>query len=160
MKPTRASLLIGIAVCALAVGLAMAWLTDGWTGRVVSVPPLASGAIWLLAIALGAWTYLLRPRLRREPGTKPVPAIAAARTAALAMAASRTGALIAGLYAGIGIGSARAIGTPAGEATFWASVVAAAGALALILIALWLESICRIPVRPDDDPRGLGSRHD
>jgi high-affinity Fe2+/Pb2+ permease len=72
------------------------------------------------------------------------------------MAASRTGALVAGLYAGIGIGSAGAMGTPAGQATFWTSVVAAAGALALILIALWLESICRIPVRPDDEPRGLG----
>jgi hypothetical protein len=76
------------------------------------------------------------------------------------MAASRTGAVVAGLYAGIGIGSAGAIGTPAGEATFWACVVAAAGALALVIIALWLESICRIPVHPDDDARGLGSRHD
>jgi hypothetical protein len=66
------------------------------------------------------------------------------------MAASRTGALVAGIYAGIGIGTASALQTPAGAATFWASVVAAGGALALILIALWLESICRIKVRPDD----------
>ena len=150
MKPTRAGLLVAIGVCALAVGLGLAWLSDGWTGRVISVPWLASGAIWLLAIALGVWTYLLRPRLRRDPGTRPVPAIAAARTAALAMAASRTGALVAGIYAGIGIGTASALQTPAGAATFWASVVAAGGALALILIALWLESICRIKVRPDD----------
>lgn len=150
MRPTRTGLLLALGICALAVGLGLSWLSDGWTGRVISVPWLASGAIWLLAMALGAWTYLLRPRLRREPGTKPVPALAAARTAALAMAASRTGALVAGLYAGIGIGSAASLQTPAGAATFWASVVAAGGALALILVALWLESICRIPVRPDD----------
>ncbi len=152
MKPTRVGFLIAIGVCALAVGLGLSWVSAGWTGRVVSVPWLASGAIWLLAIALGAWTYLLRPRLRRDPGTTPVPALAAARTAALAMAASRTGALVAGIYAGIGIGAASSLQTPAGAASFWASVVAAGGALALILAALWLESICRIPIRPDDQP--------
>lgn len=154
MKPTRPGLLIAIAVCALAVGLGASWLSEGWTGRVISVPPLASGAIWLLALALGTWTYLLRPRLRRAPGTKPVPALAAARTAALSMAASRTGAVVAGLYAGIGLGSANSLQTPAGAQSFWASVVAAGGALALILVALWLESCCRLPVRPDDQSRG------
>ncbi|MFM1916793.1 MAG: hypothetical protein RJB01_308 [Actinomycetota bacterium] len=154
MKPTRPSLIIAIAVVGIALGWGFAVIVAGQTGRSVPVPVLAGAALWLLAIAMGAWTWFLRPRLRRDPGAKPVEPIAAARTAAFAMAASRTAAVVGGLYAGIAIASLGALGSPAGAQAVLAGLLAATGAVALAGISLWLESMCRLP--EDQDPPGSG----
>jgi hypothetical protein len=76
--------------------------------------------------------------------------LVAARTAALALAASRIGALVAGFYAGIAAGMATKLATTSGLQIFWAATAAALGGLALVAAALWLEHICRLPVGPDD----------
>lgn len=80
----------------------------------------------------------------------PMPPVVAARTAALSMAASRGGALVAGSYAGVAIGMVPSIAIPTGGATFWSATFASLGALALVVAALWLEHICRLPIGPDD----------
>ena len=73
----------------------------------------------------------------------------AARTAALAMAASRAGSLVLGFYAGVALASLPHRDTPAGMTKTWASAASAVGALALVAAALWLEFLCRLPL--DDD---------
>lgn len=155
MKPTSIPFLIAIAVIGVAVGWALVEIVSGQTGRSIPVPLLAGTAIWLLAIALAAWTWFLRPRLRKDPGTTPVPPIAAARTAALAMAASRTGAVVAGIYAGIAVATVTALSTPAGASSFSSAVLAATGSIVLAGGALWLEGLCRIP-EDDDSDNGAG----
>jgi heme A synthase len=80
-----------------------------------------------------------------------MPPLVAARSAALAMAASRIGALVAGFYAGIAIGIIPSIGTPSGSSTFWAASLASLGAALLVAAALWLEHVCRLPIGPPDD---------
>lgn len=151
MKPTRIPLLVAIAIVGVAVGWGLVEIVTGQTGRAVPVPLLAGTAIWLLAIALAAWTWFLRPRLRKEPGSIPVPPLAAARTAAFAMAASRTGAVVAGIYAGIAVATVSALATPAGASAFTSALLASTGSIVLAAAALWLEALCRLPENDEDD---------
>jgi hypothetical protein len=153
MKPTRIRLLVAIAILAAAVGWGVVQVVDSWFGRLVPVPWLAAAALWLLAGAVLYWTVSSRPRLQRRPGAKPMPPLVAARSAALGMAASRIGALVAGFYAGIAIGMAPNLGTPSGAQTFWAATAAAVGAVGLAAAGLWLEHVCRLPVGPPDGPQ-------
>lgn len=157
MKPTSIRVLVAIGVISAAIGWGLATLVDGQSGRVVPVPWLAAATLWLLALALTAWTLTSRPRLLRRPGARPMPPVLAARTAALAMAASRTGALLGGLYAGIAVGSIGQRMTPAGQSTLISATAAVIGALALTVIAVWLECLCRLPVSgKDEPPTGVG----
>lgn len=155
MKPTKVRLLLTLAVLAGAIGWGAVSLIQGQSGRILPVPWLAASTMWILALALGIWTLLARPRLQRRPGTKPLPPIVAARTAALAMAASRTGSLVGGFYLGVALAALPARFTAAGIDTLWAASGTAAGSLLLVVAALWLEHICRLPIDEDD---GLGAR--
>ena len=80
---------------------------------------------------------------------------AAARTAALAMAASRTGAVVAGIYAGIAAATVNSLSTPAGLSAFSSAVLASTGSVVLAAAALWLEGLCRLP-EDDKDDDGAG----
>jgi ABC-type thiamin/hydroxymethylpyrimidine transport system permease subunit len=152
MQPTRMRLLVGIAVISGAVGWGLVRIVDSWSGRLVAVPWLAAGSLWLVAGAVAYWAWSSKPRLQRRPGSKPMDPIVAARSAALAMAASRIGALVTGLYGGIAIAMLGKLTTESGLRTFWAAGVATLGALALTIAALWLEHVCRLPVGPGDPP--------
>jgi hypothetical protein len=150
MQPTRLRLLAGVGVISAAFGWGVVQIVDAWFGRLVPVPWLAAGALWLVAGAVAYWAFTSRPRLQHRPGAKPLPPLVAARTAALALAASRIGALVAGFYAGIAAGMTTKLATASGLQIFWAATAAALGGLALVAAALWLEHICRLPVGPDD----------
>jgi len=149
MGTTRLRLLIALAVIAAVLGYAVVTIVAGRSGQVLQVPWLAAATLWVLALALLIWALLSRPRLQRKPGAKPMPPLMAARTAALAMAASRAGALVTGFYGGVALASLPHRDTPAGMTTTWASAASAVGALLLVAAALWLEYLCRLPL--DDD---------
>lgn len=171
MTPTRVRVLVALAAIAAALGWGAVQVVHGQSGRMVPVPWLAAVTMWLLALAVAIWAVLSRPRLLRKAGARPMPPLVAARTAALAMAASRTGALVAGFYAGVAIGAFPARATEAGSTTMWASLVTVGGSIALAAAALWLERLCRLPSKGDDDqgspsvrprprsePDGVGAR--
>jgi hypothetical protein len=158
MTPTRIRLLAVLAVVAGAVGWGVLTLIEGQSGRVIPVPWLAPATLWFLAIAVLVWALTCRPRLLHRPGARPMPPFVAARTAALAMAASRTGSLVAGFYAGLAIGAFDSRQTPVGNTTLWASVLSTLGAVALVAAALWLEHMCRLPLDGDDDKGGRTTR--
>lgn len=153
MHPTRARLLLGIAVVCGAIGWGLVQVVAAWMGRLVPVPWLAAAALWLVAAALAWWTLQARPRLQGRADAKPIEPVVAARSAALALAASRIGAVMAGFYAGVAIGMVGSVSTPSGAQTFWASTAAAVGAVGLTAAALWLEQSCRLPMGRDDDRR-------
>lgn len=154
MTPTRIRLLVGLAAIAGAIGWGAVTLVEGQSGRVIPVPWLAGATIWFLALALLIWTVLSRPRLLREPGSRPLPPLVAARTAALAMAASRTGSLVAGFYAGLAIGTLPSRATEAGGLALGAACVTSVGSIALVVTSLWLEHLCRLPLDGDRDKSG------
>lgn len=170
MTGTRVRVLVALAAVTASIGWGVVQLVTGQSGRVLPVPWLAAATMWILAVTVVLWAVISRPRLRRAPGARPMPPLVAARTAALAMAASRTGALVAGFYAGVALASFPARITEAGSDAMWAAVVTGLGALALVGAALWLEWLCRLPADGDDadtpgvrphprsEPDGLGAR--
>lgn len=144
MTPTRIRMLLAVAVVMAGGAWGVSVAIDAIAARMVAVPVVAPIGIWLLAIAVLFWALFVRPRLRKVRGARPMPPILAARTAALAMAASRTGAILAGAYAGVALGLIPWLRTPAGVQAIWASGICVAGSVVLVAAALWLERLCRI----------------
>ncbi len=160
MKPSSPALVGTLVVVGAALGWALSVVVDGWTGRSLPVPVLAGSALWLLGIALIVWGWVIHPRLRANvdprgnPGIAPLPVLVAARVAAIAMAATRMGALIAGLYAGVAIATvASGISTPASQQTLWSTLVAFSGAAVVAGAGLRLERWCLLPHGNDHDDR-------
>ncbi len=73
-----------------------------------------------------------------------MPPLLAARTAALALAASRTGALVGGFYAGIAAALVNVVSTPSGQSSLTAAIIALGACVVLAGAAAWLESMCRL----------------
>lgn len=146
-------MLLALFVLAGSVGWGTLQLVEAWVGRLLPVPWTAAVTLWLLAVALLFWALLSRPRLLRKEGHRPMPPLVAARTAALAMAASRTGALVGGFYAGVLVG-VLPYDSPAGRERLWSAGAAVLGALALTVVAVWLERLCRLPEDPDEAAAG------
>ena len=149
MKPTSVRMLVLVAVVAGVVGWGFADWVDS-RARLPAVPWLAVVMIWVMAGFVGGWVLAARRRLNPKPGEERMAPLVAARTAALALAGSRTGAVIAGLYGGIALRLLQETGVAAGRERLIAAALAALGGLVLAALSLWLERICRLPDDPDE----------
>ena len=147
MTPTRGRLLIAVAAVSGILGWSVSRLADSVVGRYLPITWTAAGAVWLLALSLLMWTWFVRPKLLRREGSTPLSPHVAARTTALALASSRTGAAVAGGYAGVAIALLGELVAPVARESAIAAGIASLGGLALVAVGLWLESMCRI----DDD---------
>lgn len=146
MRPTRVPVLLAV-VAATAL---VAWPVASRLYSALSpLPRLAVVSLLLLAVALAFSARLLSARMRGAPGTRPVHPLDVARTAALAKASSLAGAVVTGAYLGVAIAAARArpVLVVAGDDLVSALLGAAAG-VALVLAALALERVCRVPHDP------------
>jgi uncharacterized membrane protein len=110
-----------------------------------------------MAVSLFVWGLLARPRLQRKPGREPLDPIVATRTAALALAASRTGAAVMGFYFGIALALVPSLDTPAGREYAAAAAAAALASLVLAAVGLWVESMCRLK-GDSDEGKGASPR--
>jgi hypothetical protein len=72
----------------------------GASSTVPTIPWLAPFTVAVLGIGLIVTARVLRPRLQRDPGTRPVEPLVAGRLVALSFAASRAGAVLVGVYGG------------------------------------------------------------
>ena len=138
---------MAVAAVAGILGWSITRLADSVAGRYLPITWTAAGAVWLLALFLLMWAWIVRPKLLRREGTAPLSPQVAARTTALAFASSRTGAAVAGGYAGVAIAFLGELVAPAARDSAIAAGVASVGGLALVAVGLWLESMCRV----DDD---------
>jgi hypothetical protein len=150
MTPTRGRLLLAVALVAAAVGWAVARLVDAYAGRSLPVPWTAPVALLLLAVAVAVWARGTRDRLARKPGTKPMDPLVAARSAALAMATSRTGAVVGGFYAGVAIELLPMWDIAYVRERILVSVAAVGASVLVVLAAMWLERVCRLPPDASD----------
>jgi hypothetical protein len=157
VSPTRVRVLLLIAALGAVAGWVAVQVMDNATGRALPVPWLAAATLWLLALALAIWALSCRSRLPHRasgrgavvaPVRPPMHPIVAARTAALAMAASRVGAAIGGLYGGIAIGVA-ARTSEAARGVLWTALAACVACAVIVAVAVWLETMCRLPQDPD-----------
>lgn len=127
-----------------------------------SLPPLptfAGATLAVLAVVEAVFAQSLRSRLAGKQGTKPVPALVAARAVALAKASSLLGAIMAGAWLGVLVYVfPRRATLITGHGDTNSCVVGLVSAAALIAAALWLEYVCRAPSdrdngdSRDDDP--------
>ncbi|NUU20079.1 MAG: DUF3180 domain-containing protein [Streptomycetaceae bacterium] len=158
MKPTRPALLLGLAVAtgALSYGAVDLWLTRGTPP---GVPVLAPFVLLLLAVVALAMGLSLRTRFkaqrerRLDPRTKPVEPLTAARAVVFAKASSLVAALIGGLYGGYGLYLWLHLDNDVRREQAARCGFSVGGALLLVLAALFLERVCRIP-EDEDQPGG------
>jgi hypothetical protein len=151
MTPTRGRLLVVLAVVGAVAGWAVTRLVDAYAGRSLPVPWTAPVVMALLALALVLWTRGTRARLQRRPGSKPMEPLLAARTAALAMAGSRTGAVVAGFYLGVAIALSGSWDVPYVRELVLLALATVLASGAVVAASLWLERVCRIPPGTSDD---------
>ena len=167
MKPTRKRDLALLALFATFVGATIERAYLSATGMIVPLSIWTPGAIFFMTAALTAWALHVRRRFmhlararheKQTPGTpfvmkeQPLHPLVAARTVALAFAASRAGALLSGLYAGMALLLLRHWGTPDVEWRFALATTTSVLSVVLICVALWLERMCKLP----DPPAGYG----
>ena len=166
MKPTSIPWLLGVGLISALLGWGFAAWVDA-NGRLPAVPWMAVVFIWVVAGFVGAWALASRRRLHPKPGAPRMAPLTVARTTALALAGSRTGAVVFGLYGGIAVRLLEETGVAAGRERLLASALAALGGLVLAALSLWLEHLCRLPEDPDEasarvtggdpDPAGAAS---
>ncbi len=149
MHPTSLRLLLTTSVVGFGVGFLGARFWDLQTGAPPAVPWAAPLTLLVLAASFAIAAITLRPRIERRQGHRPLDPFVAARTAVLALAGSRAGAAVAGVYLGYaGFLLVDLVNDYRRRMVLIAAVAALAG-VALAAAALWLERICRI--KGDDD---------
>ena len=156
MKPTSVAMLLLVALLSALVG----WVYGDWidgTGRLPAVPWLAVAVVWVVAVFVGVWALVARRRLHPKPGGTRMAPLVAARTTALALAGSRTGAVVFGIYAGLATRLLEETTVAAARERLLAAALASLGGLLLAGLALWLEHICRIPGGPHDEAESSGN---
>ncbi len=128
--------------------LVIGWQVGSWidgSGRLPVVPWLAVLIVWVMAAFVLVWALVARRRLRPDPGRPRMAPLVAARTAALALAGSRTGMVVLGLYGGLALRLTQETAAAAARERLLAAALAAVGGLVLAGASLWLERICRLP---------------
>ena len=154
MRPTSIRLLLVTALVGFGVGFLGARFWDLQTGAPPAVPWGAPLTLLLLAVAFAVAAWTLKPRIQRRPGHRPLDPFTAARAAVLALAGSRTGAAVAGVYLGyVGFLLLDLVNDYRRRMVLIAAIAALAG-VALAAAALWLERICRIKDGDDEEPGG------
>lgn len=149
IAPTRPSTLMLGALLAAVVGW---WVINRFYGELPPLPWLPAATLLVLAVIEAIAARTTKSRIDRKPGTEPVEPLVVARLAVLAKASSLAGAVLGGAYLGVLIwvfsqrdrlAAAANDVVPAG--------IGVLASVALVAAALWLESACRIPDRPDDN---------
>jgi Protein of unknown function (DUF3180) len=124
-------------------------------GSLPQIPLLAGATLGVLGAAEAVAGNMLRARIRRRPGTRPVQPLVAARAVLLAKASSLAGAIMTGVWGGLLAHVVPLAGdvTAAGSDSI-AGAVGIVCALGLVAGALWLEYCCRTPDEPGDETNG------
>jgi len=151
VKPTTARLLLGLVAAAAAISAVFVWSSDQRQGQIPQVPWSAPAVLGVCAVIMLLAAFALRPRLQRRPGAKPLHPLAAARVAVLSLAASRAGAVFAGLYVGYALVVARHLDSDYRRLELLISALAVLAAVLLIGASLLLERACRLPEPPEDE---------
>ncbi|OLR90259.1 DUF3180 domain-containing protein [Actinokineospora bangkokensis] len=155
MRATKAADLVPAGAVAAVVGYVGCRLVYG---DLPPLPTLAGLPLAVLAVVEALLGYSLRNRIRGKGGGRPVQALTAARSVALAKASSLLGAIMVGVWLGVlGYVVPAASRLAAAKSDIPAAAVGAVCSALLIGAALWLEHCCRTPDDPrEDDARSTG----
>lgn len=151
MKKTKISSLFWIFLIGASLGIFGPSIYENLTSRLIFINLNTALAVFLLDMTILFWGNNFRKRLNSRGTLQTVNAVVAARTTALAFAASRTGALLFGFYSGVAFFLIPHLGNPANTQRLINAFVTALLALWLLILGLWLEKICQVPQRADDE---------
>ena len=158
IQQTKVSMLAVLAVLATSVGWSLAQLWPTFFGQGMPVSIGSAIAMILVFTTLLIWSLMTRARLKPDAKSDRLHPIVAARTAALAMSASRVGSLVFGFYVGVCLANIAADYSSAGTDRIRISAVTAIASLLTAIVAVWLEQICRLKDPPTDSEPRNGSR--
>jgi hypothetical protein len=158
MQQTKISMLAVLAILAAAVGWSFAQLWPTFFDQGMPVSVGSAIAMVLVFVTLLIWTLMTRARLKPGATLNRLHPIVAARTAALAMSASRVGSLAFGFYVGVFLANIAADYSSAGADRIQISAVTAIASLLTAAVALWLERICQIKEPPSNGDSINGTR--
>ncbi|MGE0817148.1 MAG: DUF3180 domain-containing protein [Candidatus Nanopelagicales bacterium] len=150
MTATRPRTLLLLALLGAVGGWVATALVDAFAGRSFPVPLTVPALMLVLALSVFFWARGTRARLEKRPGAKPMPPLLALRTAALALAVSRAGALVGGFYLGVAVTLSPSWDIAYVRGLIVTALVTVVGSGLLVVAGLWLERICRIPPSDDD----------
>lgn len=159
MKPTSLGLLIKIACITLVLGWAVNASLWWFFNAGFRVGPGSPTGVAVVDLSLLVWTLMVRKRMPRVitaadgsvslvRSNNPLSQLVAARTAALALAASRAGSALAGFYFGLAAAGSVHMTAEYSRTAVVLEGVTALLAVGLVVIALWLEHICKLPKAP------------
>lgn len=149
MAPTKVRDLLVVAVV---VGLVANLLVRLTYGSLPEFPLFAGVTLGVLGLAEVGAGNVLRARIRRRPGTSPVQPLVAARAVLVAKASALSGAIMAGVWAGLlAHVLPRSAEVAAAASDSAAAAVGLLSSLVLVAGALWLEHCCRTPDDPGSD---------
>jgi hypothetical protein len=137
-------------VVAVLTGLAVHLLLGVAYDELPQLPRFAGTTLALIGVVEAVLGYSLRSRILRREGTRPVPALTAARAVLLAKASSLLGAIMLGGWLAVIVYALPLRDQfPAASADTTTGVIGAGCAAVLVGAALWLEHCCRTPGGPD-----------
>jgi hypothetical protein len=160
MTPTRKRLLFAIGAVGLLCGITASRSYLALAQMLLAVRPTTPIAIAVMCGALFWWTLIVRRRLLHiarakheaaKTGTpfrmqeRPLDPIVAARTVALAFAASRVGSYVCGFYAGVALTLVGHLAVIDARWSLGNAVATVVFSFLLIVVALWLERSCKLP---------------
>ncbi len=158
MKQLRFRVLVGLFLVAGVLSWAGSRLWDS-LGTLPSVPLAAPVVLGLIAVVLAATALSLRARLRaqreRHPGAKGVDPMLAARAVVFGQASALVASLVCGVYGGVCVFlvSSELDIPPRRDQAVYSGCAVVAGVL-VVVAALFLERVCRLPDDEDDAEGG------
>ncbi|MBY8341144.1 DUF3180 domain-containing protein [Streptomyces spinosirectus] len=160
MRELRIRVLVGVFIVAGILSWAGARLWNA-IGTLPSVPLAAPIVLALIAVVLLATAFSLRARLKaqreRRPEAKGVDPLMAARAVVFGQASALVAALVAGMYGGTGAFLLELLDIPARrDQAIYAGFSVVAG-IAVIVAAIFLERVCRLPEDDDEHNNGAAS---
>jgi hypothetical protein len=162
MSRTKFSTLVRIAVVAGLFGWFLDSILYKSTGSYISVGAGTAIGFALIDMSMLIWAVMIRERLPKVVrdrnatpslirASRPLEPLIAARTAAIAKAASHTGAIGFGFYVGLVVYALPRIASQSAINHVVLCVPAIVGATAMGAIALWIERRCSPPSPPTEE---------
>lgn len=156
VQPTTIGSLFRMATIAASVAFAFFYWLSFAFDFLLPLSGTVAVALFILDAALTIWAFQIRNRLPKTAfnadgevvmlrAKNPLSSLLAARTAALALAASRTGAVLGGAYLGITLIGALQWQVLAARELATVAALTALAAVGLVVVGLWLERLCRLP---------------
>ena len=138
---TKFSFLLALLALAGASGWSLARLWPTWNSTEMAIPVLTPVVMSVLACFLLAWTLMVRANHAKTSHHHRLDPIVAARSAALALAASRVGSVAAGFYGGVLLVNALMLDTQASGRCIAVTSLTVLASLIVVGLGLWLEHI-------------------